>query len=133
MMDLILDANIFFAALIKESTTSDLLAQEEFHLFAPEFLLQEFRKYESEILAKTSRESQDFQRYFETLTRKITFIPLEELIPYADKAKELSPDPKDYLYFAIALKLQAKIWSNDKRLRNQDQISVLSTADIINT
>ena len=132
-MDFILDANIFFAALIKESTTSDLLAREEFHLFAPEFLLEEFRKYESEILEKTSRDSQDFQRYFETLTRKITFIPLEELVSYVDKAKELSPDPKDYLYFAMALKSHAKIWSNDKSLRNQDQIPVLSTAEIINT
>jgi predicted nucleic acid-binding protein len=133
VIDLILDANIFFAALIKESTTSDLLAREEFHLFAPEFLLEEFRKYESEILEKTSRDSQDFQRYFETLTRKITFIPLEELVSYIDKAKELSPDPKDNLYFAMALKFHAKIWSNDKRLRNQDQISVLSTSDIINS
>lgn len=101
------------------------------HLFAPEFLLEEFKKYENEILEKISREPGDFQRYFELLTRKIAFIPLDELVPFLNASRELSPDPKDALYFALALKLDAEIWSNDKRLKNQDKIQILSTSEIL--
>ena len=51
-MDLIVDANVLFAALIKEGLTSDLLFVDDFHLYAPEFLLVEFTKYKEEILRK---------------------------------------------------------------------------------
>jgi len=102
-----------------------------FHLFAPEFLLEEFNKYENDILEKTSREPDDFQQYYELLTRKIVFIPLDELVPFLNASREISPDPKDALYFALALKLDAKIWSNDKRLKNQEKIQVLSTSEIL--
>ncbi len=77
-MDLVVDANIFFAALIKESVTSDLLGKEVFHLFAPEYLLEEYRKYEMDVLQKTTRKTEDFQQYVDILLRKITFVALEE-------------------------------------------------------
>ena len=38
-MDLVVDANILFAALIKENITSEFLLKREFNLFAPEFIL----------------------------------------------------------------------------------------------
>ncbi|MHA2473510.1 MAG: PIN domain-containing protein, partial [Promethearchaeota archaeon] len=44
-MDLVVDANILFAALIKDNITSELLLKREFHLFAPEFIFEEFEKY----------------------------------------------------------------------------------------
>ncbi len=45
-MDLIVDANILFAALIKNSMTAKLMFVERLHLYAPEFLLDEFEKHE---------------------------------------------------------------------------------------
>ncbi|MHA1131058.1 MAG: PIN domain-containing protein [Candidatus Helarchaeota archaeon] len=48
-----MDANILFAALIKEGPTADLLITGDFKLYAPEFLLTEFQKYEPLILKKT--------------------------------------------------------------------------------
>ena len=49
-MDLIVDANILFAALIKDSITMGFFFNRDFHLFAPEFLLEEFYKHKEEIL-----------------------------------------------------------------------------------
>jgi len=39
---LVLDANILFAALIKDSLTAELIIKDELQLYAPEFLLDEF-------------------------------------------------------------------------------------------
>jgi len=45
-MILIVDANILFSALIKNSVTAEMLVKEEFYLFTPEFILDELHKYE---------------------------------------------------------------------------------------
>ena len=44
-MDLIIDANILFAALIKKDLTSDLIVYDLFRLYAPEYIFTEFEKY----------------------------------------------------------------------------------------
>jgi len=54
-MKLVIDANILFAALIKEGSTAELLISDKIQLFAPEFLFKEFSKYKNLILKKTHR------------------------------------------------------------------------------
>jgi len=39
------------------------------------------------------------------------------------------PDPGDVPYFALALHLDAAIWSDDGALADQDAVAVLTTAD----
>lgn len=43
-MKLVIDANILFAALFKDSLTAELILSDELQLIAPEFLLEEFAK-----------------------------------------------------------------------------------------
>ena len=52
-MDLVIDVNVLFSALIKRGKTEELLFKEAFHLFAPEFLFDEFEAYRERILEKT--------------------------------------------------------------------------------
>ncbi len=65
------------------------------------------------------------------MKRKITIIPLEELIDYVEEAEKITPDPKDMVYFALALKLNGVIWSNDKKLKEQNRIKVYATHELI--
>jgi len=130
-MDLVIDANILFAALIKESVTKELILSNGINLFAPEFLFEEFYKYKEEILKKTNRSLEEFNEIFMILTNIITLIPEEEFSLFLEKAKSISPDENDSVYFALALKLNCAIWSNDKKLKNQDKIRVYSTQDLI--
>ena len=51
-MDIVADANIIFAALIKESKTYELLFDERLHLFTTEFFFTEFEKHAKEIQEK---------------------------------------------------------------------------------
>ncbi len=130
-MDLVIDANILFAALIKEGVSIELIFNENFHLFAPEFLLEEFAKYKSEILKKTKRTEEEFNEILDILKNIITLIPKEEFSEFLAEAENISPDKKDIQYFALALKLKCSIWSNDKDLKQQDKIKIYPTHDLV--
>ena len=58
-MDLVVDANVLFSVLIKRGKTEDLIFEEDLHLFAPEFIFEEFEKYKEDILKKTERTTED--------------------------------------------------------------------------
>jgi len=131
-MDLVIDANIIFAALIKESYSYHFLFEQQFQLFAPEYLLEEIETHSEELLQKTQRTPKEFFEVLEILKRMITFVPLEKLVPYLEQAEEISPDKYDLAYFALALKLNCAIWSNDKEMKEkQNKIKVYSTHELI--
>lgn len=130
-MDVILDANILFAALIKDDFTSGLLFNDRLRLFAPDFLISEFYGYEQLILMKTNRKPQDFAGVMDRIERRIVLLPMEELQPFIEDAKRISPDVKDVPYVAAALKLKIPIWSNDSALKQkQGAVNVYSTEEI---
>lgn len=131
-MKLVVDANILFAALIKEGSTAELLISDKLQLFAPEFLFTEFAKYEELILKKTHRSREEFNQFLDLLKEQITVIPKKEIIPFIDKAENISPDPKGIVYLALAFALKSNIWSNDKKLKkDQNEITVYSTEELI--
>ncbi len=131
-MKLVVDANILFAALIKKGSTAELIINDKLQLFAPEFLFNEFAKYEELILKKTHRSRKEFNQFLDLLKEQITVISKKEIIPFMDKAGKISPDPKDTIYVALALALKSYIWSNDRRLKqNQEEITVFTTEDLI--
>lgn len=130
-MDLVVDANILFAILIKEGNTEELLFEEDLHIYAPEFIFEEFDKYKDLILEKTERSAEDFDKLMTLLKKKIKTIPNEETDSFVTEAKKISPDEKDADYVALALKLHCPLWSNDKELRKQSKIVVYSTEDLL--
>ncbi|MFA5382490.1 MAG: PIN domain-containing protein [Candidatus Micrarchaeia archaeon] len=131
-MELVIDANILFAALIKNNLTSELLFKDELDLYAPEFILSEFKKYKNEIKKKTNRTDSEFEKLLEVFQRRTELIPCEEIKPFIKQAKQICPDIGDIQYIALALKLRCAIWSNDKELKNQKIVKVYSTSEIIN-
>lgn len=129
-MDIVIDANVLFSALIKDSFVYRLLFSGSFHLFTPEYIFTELEKHEEEILRKTERTDEEFFRLLETLKRRIVIVPLEELVPYVEEAEKITPDPDDMTYFALALKLNCVVWSNDKKLKEQNKIKVYNTHEL---
>ncbi len=129
-MDLVIDANVLFSALIKESFSCNLLFSGRFHLFTPEYIFTELEKHKEELTNKTERTTEEFFRLVETLKRRVVIVPLEELVPQFEEAEKLTPDPDDMAYFALALKLNCAIWSNDKKLKEQNKIEVYNTHEL---
>ncbi len=131
-MKLVVDANILFASLIKNSLTAELLLSDKLNLFAPEFLFDEFIKYEVYILEKTNRSMEDFAQYLNILKEEIEIVPQNLITPYIERAERFSPDPKDTVYLACALAIDSKIWSNDKKLKEgQEEIDIITTGELI--
>jgi len=132
-MRLVIDANILFAALIKDSSTTQLLINDNLQLFAPEFLFEEFAKYKDYILKKTHRTKENFKEFYNFLEQKITIISKDVIDPFLEQADEISPDPKDTVYLALCLAINSDFWSNDKKLKEkQDLVEILTTEEIIN-
>ncbi|MBU2589621.1 MAG: PIN domain-containing protein [Nanoarchaeota archaeon] len=130
-MELVVDANILFSALIKNNVTADILFDNRLKLYSPEFIIIEFMKYEDLILKKTKRTKEEFVQFMHQLKERIIVIPKEEYLSFFEKAKKFSPDKNDIMYFALALKIKCSLWSNDRLLKEQDKIKVYNTKDVL--
>lgn len=131
-MDFVVDANIVFAAIIRRADTCELLFSSRLSLYAPEFLIKELEEHKKEILEKSGLSEEDFKQFTTIMTSRIKLFPFEDFQPYIQKAKKTTPDPEDIEYLALALKLNCPIWSNDKQLKKQQAVKVISTTELLN-
>ncbi len=131
-MELVVDANVIIAVLIAtEGRTADLIFMEDIALSAPEFVALEIEEHWEEIVRKSKLPEEDVNTVLTFIFSRISMIPLEEYGPFLPMATILSPDPDDVAYFAVALKLGCPIWSNDKKLKGQNKVTVFSTSALL--
>ena len=130
-MKIVIDANILFSIFIKSGADSQIFFNKNLEFFAPEFIFEELTKYTKDILSKTHRPIDEFEEILTHLKEYITFIQDDELIDFVSHAEEITPDPKDMIYFALALKLNCPIWSNDNKLKKQEKVKIYSTSDLL--
>ncbi len=131
-MDIVVDANIIIAALISPTGhTADLFFSPLLRVFAPELLLEEVEEHKKELLKKTGLTERDFNSLVAFLARRISFFPVIEFLSFLPKAKQASPDPDDSAYLALALKLCCPLWSNDKQLKSQSAVRIISTSELL--
>ncbi len=102
-MELIVDANIIFAALIKSNITSDLIVENGLNLYSCEFLFTEFEKYRELIKRKTKRTDEDFERFRGIIEKRIKLIPNEEIEEYIDEAEKNMSRPEGRRIFCTSL------------------------------
>jgi predicted nucleic acid-binding protein len=93
--------------------------------------MEEINKYKDEILSKSGLSSAEFELVLTMIGSRIEFIPKSEFEKFIPEAGQISPDPNDSEYFALALKYVCAIWSNDKRLKEQEKVKVYSTKEVL--
>lgn len=131
-MKVVVDANIFFAALISsEGMTRDLIFRADLELFSPEFLREEIEKYREVLVKKSGCTAQDVEKAISALLTRIKIISFEGYSNFIESAEKFSPDHNDREYFALALMLNCPFWSNDKALKKQEKVKVLSTSELL--
>lgn len=130
-MQIIVDANPIISILIKPGKPIDLLFVEEIELVAPGLLFKEIENNRELILKKSGLNREEFNKFIGILKEKILIIPEEEFLKYKDKAEQICPDQKDVTYFALALYLKCPIWSNEKKLKEQKEVIVYATHELI--
>ncbi len=129
----VIDANIVASALLKDSKTRELMLAFSFQLFAPDFISVELEKYSGDFAAKLGTTKEEVKELLEELfkTAKIVQVPRTEYESFLPSGINASPDLKDAPYFALALKFGLPIWSNDKKLKNQGVVKIISTHEIL--
>jgi predicted nucleic acid-binding protein len=132
-MRLVVDANRIFAALLRDSTTRKILVERELNFYTPQFAIEEIFEHIDELQAKTGLSKAVITQKLEELITlsEIHIISPVETKPFLKEAKEISPDPDDEEYVALALKMNCPIWSEDKELKAIKKVEVINTKELM--
>ncbi len=134
-MRIIIDSNVLFAALIKDSTSRRIILEYEGLFLFPEIIFEEVEKYKSDLLKKSEMGENEFKKLLELILKKVMVISTELLDPFYDESANLAESvesPEDQLFFACALAYpNSVIWSNDKKLKRQTKVKIITTPEII--
>ena len=134
-MILIVDTNRIIAGLLRDSTSRKILLNKKFEFYAPDYLLFEIQKHKKLILKKSKLPKSKFQIIFDLLIERINIVPKSEIQDFIKEANEIigNIDIDDVPFIALALAIPNNgIWSDDKHLKKQNTVNILSTKDFIN-
>ncbi|MFH1439417.1 MAG: PIN domain-containing protein [Candidatus Woesearchaeota archaeon] len=132
-MNIVIDSNILFSALIKDSYTRRIILEYEGTFLFPSYIFEEMEKYKDELFKKSGLNIIEFNKLLSIILKKVMIIPTQVLIPYREKALKIIKDidKKDVLFVACVLAYPDSIlWSDDKRLKQQDVIKVYKSSEI---
>lgn len=120
-MKVVVDAGIIFSSLLSESAGQrKTLFNKEYKFYPPNFVFLEIFKHKEKILKHTKTDEAGVYEYLVSILQKIHFVN-EEIISVEnsmfayDLCKDI--DEKDTPFVALALELDAYLWSGDKKLK----------------
>lgn len=130
-MRLVVDTNILISALVARAVTYEIIQIGNLHLYAPEHSLTEIERNKEEIIDKMKVTPNEFGIALSSILSHVEVIPREQYCEFEEKAKQICPHYKDFTFFALALAKELPLWSNEKRLAKQSEITVYNTSQII--
>lgn len=130
-MKIVVDTNILFSFFWSKSMTRKLLITSNFELISPITALEELKKYSKEIIKKTNISTKQFDLELSNLQKIVNFINKSQYLSLLKDSERIAPDKDDSDFFALCLKFDCLLWSNDSVLKRQNKIKVLSTEEII--
>ena len=131
MESIIVDANKVFAAFITEGVVHDLLFSGKFKPVGPEKLLEEVEKHKDEIAEKARKKLEDIELAIKLLEPEFKIFSRPEYAGKLSEGLKLAPHPKDVEYFALALRSDFPIWSNEKAFKKQSIVNIFTTSELI--
>lgn len=132
-MQLVVDTNILISFFRVNPVRFIIINSSSFgiKLLTPERAIDELKKKESDVLKYSKINSARFNEMLSDLTKFIEVFPKESFREFESEAKQISPHDKDIPLFALALKLNCAIWSNEPSFKQQPKLPVFSTRDMI--
>jgi predicted nucleic acid-binding protein len=132
-MNIVIDSNVLFSALIKDSLTRNLILRYDGLFLFPSFIFDEMEKHKQELMEKTKLPKEDFVKLLQLILSKVLIVPTEALLPYREEALDIvrEIDSDDEIFMACALAHpNSVLWSDDKNLQRQCEVRVLKTEQI---
>ncbi len=132
-MKLAVDTNILVSFFRQNPVRDFFMNAKSLNLLlcTSEYAIEELKKNKQEILRYAESNSEEFNKSVSELLSLIKLIPDNDCKNFESEAKQLAPHDKDIHIFALALKLNGAIWSNELAFKQQSKIKVLSTRDMI--
>ena len=133
-MKFVIDTNILFSALIKDSVTRALILLPKETFYYPETAMEEVKKYKEFIISKSGLSIKDFDKLFNIIKSRIIIVREEAFRQKIQEANEEIGhiDIKDVMFLATALAVPNDgIWSEDAHFEKQKKVKVWKTKDII--
>ena len=138
MIFLIADANELFSAIIakgrgRQTKKLEIIFSDEVKLFAPSIILEELNKpkNKNDLISKSGFSEIELEKFLKIVDLRIEKIPDEKIFEKLSEAESVSPHAKDTLYFAAAIIKNFPIWSGEKRLKEQTQVPVFNTKELV--
>lgn len=131
-MKIVIDANRIIAALVKQSTTRDILFDEAFEFVTPDHSLSEIDEHREELQQKAKLTKEEFDVLLALLFERITILPKSAYADFTDECKEAIEDADDVPYLAACLASKSLgIWSHDPHVLKQKKASVFTNIDML--
>lgn len=131
-MKLVIDANVAFSLLKKDSFTRKLTKEHSLDLYSHRFVLEEIEDHSEEVCELLNISSDKFERVKEALS-KLVNLKVKVSPQFLNWAKSLISDPDDAPYLALALKLNCPVWSNDEHFQEEpvkSAVEVFKTSEL---
>jgi len=131
-MKIIIDANRIIAALVKQSTTRDILFDGKFEFVTPDHSITEINNHKEELQRKTNLTSEEFDVLLALIFENIIILPAETYSQFMDECKNEISDIDDAPYLAACLASRAEgIWSHDPHILEQKKVKVFTNIDML--
>src|SRR3989338_10266824 len=91
-MKLVIDSNVFFAALLKDSNVRVVLFYGNYEFFIPAYVLQEFKEHEDELLGKTTYSREELTLIASSILQIISLIDDASIQSVMEQAKDRSEE-----------------------------------------
>ena len=132
-MKLVIDTNVLISFFRDNPVRFIIINLQLFNieLYSPEHCWKELFNIKPSILKYSRLSSEKIELVFQELKNFINIIPDELAISFKSQAEKLIHN-KDVPIFALALKLNCPIWSNEPEFKKQSKIRILNTLDLRN-
>ena len=139
-MLLVVDTNILFTFFWKNSAFQEIIKTKQVTLISPSYALAEITKYKEEIQKKAKISQQEFEAKRENLNEIIKFVNIQEykgcFHEIKNSIKDLTKDQQEELlsdidFLALAKAKNRSLWSNDKELKKQKTVIIITTEELI--
>ncbi|MFH1107105.1 MAG: PIN domain-containing protein [Candidatus Micrarchaeota archaeon] len=132
-MRIVVDANIFVSALLKDSVTRRLLKHPFLEFYTVDFVRTEFDEHLNEFCERSGLSKPELTTLINGLMKGVRIVATSEFKHQINAASKLIDDVDDVPYLALALALgkDAVIWSNDTAFGKQKAVKVFTTKGML--
>ena len=128
-MRLVVDTNILIS-FFRDNPVRFIIINSQLlnlELYSPEHCWKELLNIKSSISKYSKLLLEQIDPIFEELKDVLIIVPDEFTKSFESKAKKLSPHDKDAPIFALALKFNCGIWSNEPAFNKQASVEIFNT------